>query len=97
MHSPHSPHSQFHPPYPHYPYMTPMYHHPSPVMCHCPSCTGHRPPVHSPHGSAPGGFVHHQMGPHTSWAHGQPTAFQVRFVILNFIASSRHSVSQGAA
>ncbi|XP_078349659.1 uncharacterized protein LOC144634544 isoform X2 [Oculina patagonica] len=78
VHSPHSPHSQFHPAYPHYPYMAPMYHHPPPVMCHCPSCTGHRPPVHSPHGTAPGSFVHHQMGPHAGWTHGSPTAFHVR-------------------
>lgn len=76
--SPHSPHSQFHP-YPHhYPYMTPMYPHPPPVMCHCPSCTGHRSSVHSPHGGTPGNFVHHQMGPHAGWSHAPPAAFQVR-------------------
>lgn len=72
--SPHTPPgpSQFHS-YPHYSYMTPMYHHPTPVMCHCPSCTGHRSPVHSPHG------VHHQLGPPAGWpSHASPTTFQVR-------------------
>lgn len=80
-HSPLSPHSQYHPPYPHYPYMTPMYHHPPPVMCHYPSCTGHRLPVHSPHGGTPmGRFVHHQVGSHANWAHGPAAVagFQVR-------------------
>lgn len=70
-HSPPSP-SQFHP-YPHYPYVAPMYHHHPPVMCHCPSCTGHRSPVHSPHG------VPHHLGPHAGWpGHASPTTFQVR-------------------
>lgn len=79
--SPHTPPgpSQFHS-YPHYSYMTPMYHHPTPVMCHCPSCTGHRSPVHSPHG------VHHQLGPPAGWpSHASPTTFQVRLVKLSII------------